>query len=157
MPWKVCNPMSERMKFVVRLEGGERMTDLCHEFGISRKTGHKLWNRYQQQGAEGLRDQSRAPLLVPHRTPEPIRDAILEFKNLHPSWGPKKLKVELERRHAGVEFPAVSTIGDILQRAGLVSQRRRRRGVSLYPHGLRVSQKPNDVWCADFKGQFRLG
>jgi transposase InsO family protein len=157
MPWKVSNPMSERMRFVLRLERGERMTDLCREFGISRKTGYKIWSRYESHGPGALADESRAPRVVPHRTPPVVQQLVVEFKQAHPSWGPRKLKVELEKRHAGVSFPAPSTMGEILQAAGLVKRRHRRRGISLYPHGLRQSEAPNDVWCADFKGEFRLG
>ena len=157
MPWKVSDVVSERMRFILRLESGERMTDLCREFGISRKTGHKILNRYQASGAKGLEDQSRAPRTIRHRTPKELRQAIIAFKQEHPTWGPKKLKVELERQTPGVRFPACSTIGSILARAGLVNKRRRRRGIPTYPHGLRRSEAPNDVWSADFKGQFRLG
>lgn len=157
MPWKVNDLVSERMRFVVRLEAGETMTELCREFGISRKTGHKIWNRFRARGAKGLEDESRAPKTILHRTPESIQTVVIAFRKQHPTWGPKKIKVSLEKAHPGVSFPAPSTIGDILKRAGLVGRRARRRGVPRYPDHLVESTESNDVWCADFKGEFRLG
>lgn len=157
MPWKVRSAVNERMRFVVRREQGERMTDLCREFGISRKTGYKLWNRYQRFGPEGLYDGSRKPLRVPKQTPEDIQKRILAFKGEHPTWGAKKLKVELERRNEGVVFPSVSTINLLLQRNGLVKKRKKRRRATPSSLPLKVPEKPNDVWGADFKGEFRLG
>ena len=54
MPWKECNLMDERIKFIARLLDGEKMTSLCREFGISRKTGYKIFHRYKDCGLEGL-------------------------------------------------------------------------------------------------------
>ena len=90
MPWKESHTVNERMHFVTRLEKGERMTDLCLEFGISRKTGHKIWSRYQGIGLVGLEDQSRAPKRIPHKTEPEIEKRLLEMRSLHPTWGGRK-------------------------------------------------------------------
>ena len=157
MPWKVSAVVNERMRFVVRLESGDRMSDLCRELGISRKTGYKFWERYQELGAEGLCDQSRRPERVANRTSEAIRQLIVNLRKERPTWGPKKLKNELERRHGGVRIPAASTIGELLSREGLVKRRkRRRRREATYSSERLGSEAPNDIWSADFKGEFRL-
>lgn len=132
------------------------MTDLCREFGISRKTGHKIWNRYEELGIEGLRDQSRAPRHIPHRTPPELVEVLVAARQKHPTWGPKKLKEVLERE-LGHELPAASTIGSVLRRCGLVSHRKPRRWTPPRPTPLSEAAAPNDIWCVDYKGQFRLG
>jgi transposase InsO family protein len=156
MPWKAKDPVDLRLDFVARVRAGERITDLCREFGISRKTGHKIWNRYEQLGIEGLRDQSRAPKHIPHRTPPELVEVLVAARQKHPTWGPKKLKQVLELQ-LGHELPAPSTIGSVLRQHGLVSHRKWRRRTP--PRATRLTEglAPNDVWCADYKGQFRLG
>lgn len=157
MPWKESHRLDQRMHFVARLEQGERMSELCREFGISRKTGYKIWRRVQAVGVTGLIDQRRTPGHIPHRTPDEVVVRIAKERRAHPTWGPRKLKAQLERQ--GVRTPAASTIGDILQRLGLIEERRRRRRRSASPTGAGLidAAEPNDVWCADYKGQFRLG
>lgn len=158
MGWRETNVPNERMRFVCRLEAGERMVDLCAEFGISRKTGYKFWNRYQEAGPEGLGDYSRRPHQIPNRTRSEIEALVLEARAAHPTWGPKKLEVVLRRDHPGVAIPVASTIGEILSRGGMVRpRRRRRRATPTPPDQLHRAVEPNDVWCVDFKGQFRLG
>jgi transposase InsO family protein len=156
MPWKEVRPMDERMKFIGRLLDGERMTDLCREYGISRKTGYKFLNRYQVTG--GVGDLSRRPRSNPHQTSGDIEKLILKFRTARPTWGPKKIKVKLEEINPGVKFPAASTIGGILERHGLVKPRRRKRFQQrLFPSDpITKTDAPNQVWCTDFKGQFRL-
>ena len=156
MPWRAKEPVDLRMDFVARVRAGERITDLCREFGISRKTGHKIWKRYEELGIEGLRDQPRAPKHIPHRTPPELVEILVKAREKHPTWGPKKLKEVLEREE-GHDFPAASTIGSVLRRRGLVSNRKPRRWTPPRPTGLTEALAPNDVWCADYKGQFRLG
>ena len=114
MPWKEWDVVTERMRFVLRLEAGERMTDLCRAYGISRKTGYKFWKRYQALGPAGLWDEGRRPCRSPNRTPEDIQKLILRLKKKQPSWGAKKLKAELERSHPGIKLPARSTIDLLL-------------------------------------------
>ena len=132
------------------------MSELCRSFGISRKTGHKFKARFERFGLDGLLDLSRAPVFIPHKTSETVEKMILAERKRHPSWGPKKLKASLERRHQR-EFPAPSTIGDMLVRAGLVSRRPTRHRRVAQPTTLGTATAPNDIWCIDYKGQFRLG
>src|SRR5687767_9581276 len=111
-----------------RVMRGEKVAQLCREYGISRKTGDKFKRRYRKLGEAGLADQSRAPKFIPHRTPPELVEVIVGERKRHPSWGPKKLKEVLETRLKRV-LPAPSTIGDILERAGLVQARSLRKRV----------------------------
>lgn len=157
MPWKEIGPMDERIRFISRLLEGERMTDLCQEFEISRKTGYKFLSRYEKHGAVGLHDFSRRPKRLARQTAEEIEKILVSYKHLKPTWGPKKLKVKLDELHPGLNIPAPSTIGEILERHGLVKHRNRHRfSEKLYPTGLSKSEAANDIWAVDFKGQFRL-
>ncbi len=132
------------------------MGDLCREYGISRKTGHKIKARFEQLGTAGLFDESRAPKHVPHKTRPEVEALVVAERRRHPTWGAKKLKDVLERR-LGHALPAASTLGDILTRQGLIEPRKRRSRHTPTPTGLRVAHAPNDIWCVDYKGQFRLG
>lgn len=156
MPWKGKTPVDLRMEFIARLKSGERMTELCRDYGISRKTGHKLKKRYEEQGALGLLDQSRAPHCIPHKTPPEVAELVVAERLRHPHWGAKKLKEVLEIR-LGHALPSASTLGEILLRHGLITPRKRRPRHKACPTLLRVADRPNDVWCVDYKGQFRLG
>ncbi len=155
MPWKESHIMDERVRFISRLIDGERMVDLCMELGISRKTGYKFWERYQRIGLTGLVDGSRRPLRIPHRTTDEVERLVLNLRLMRPTWGPKKLKVKLGELHPGLKFPAASTMGDLLDRHGLIKPRSKRKE-RFYPTELTHSSNPNDLWCVDFKGQFRL-
>jgi transposase InsO family protein len=148
--------MDLRIEFMNRVMKGETVAELCREYGISRKTGDKFKQRYKLLGEAGLADRSRAPKVIPHRTSPELVGLIVDERKRHPTWGPKKLKTRLEER-LNCELPAASTIGDILERAGLVMKRGRRRNVPAQPTTLREALAPNDVWCIDYKGQFRLG
>jgi transposase InsO family protein len=157
MPWKVSDPVSERTKFVVRLLEGERMTDLCREFGISRKTGHKIWKRYQTVGLDGLKDGFRRPYTSPSKTPQAKIDRILAMRRKYSTWGPRKIRSRLIELEPKVLWPAKSTIGVILKNEGLVKPRKQRKRASPSPTPFNKSTKPNEIWCVDFKGQFQLG
>ena len=139
-----------------RLLDGERLRDLCVEYGISEKTGRKFRRRFEESGMTGLVDRPSAPLHIPHKTRPELAKLIVAEREKHPTWGPKKLKVVLEKRY-GRAFPAASTIGDVLARAGLVTQRTRRCGSGRPPSSLQIAKAPNDIWCIDYKGQFRMG
>jgi putative transposase len=156
MPWLETAPVEQRERFVrdERL-GLYSMTELCDRDGISRKTGYKWLGRFDEGGRQALGDRSRAPHRCPHRIAEATADLICDARRKHPTWGPDKLLDWLEPRHAGVVWPAVSTAGDLLARKGLVKKRRRRRP-HLHPGVVpAVTRQPNDLWTADFKGQFR--
>ena len=132
------------------------MTDLCQEFGISRKTGYKLVERYEQLSAVGLLDQSRAPARIPHRTSSEVVDLLVALRKQHPTWGPKKLRAHLLRAQPDVAVPAASTVGELLTKRGLIEPRKRRYRPAVEYSPLCHAEAPNDVWCVDFKGQFRL-
>jgi transposase InsO family protein len=157
VPWKECGPVSERMQFVVRLRAGERMAELCREFGISRKTGYKILDRFERNGTKGLFDVSRRPQRLAKQLPKVMKELFLDARRKHPTWGPKKLRVIVGEAQPGVPLPATSTIGDWLDQAGLVKKRRRIVRVHPYEADLKPVEAPNDTWCVDYKGQFQLG
>ena len=149
--------MDERMRFVIRLKDGESMALLCREFGISRKTGYKIFERYEQCGLEGLSDRARRPFRYANQLPEQVEAAIVAAKREKPHWGARKIRERLLRRlpHA-IKVPAASTVHAVLDRHGLVTRaarpRTRAEGTPL-SDGL----DPNDLWCTDYKGEFQLG
>jgi putative transposase len=147
--------MDERLKFVARLLDGEKMAVLCREFEISRKTGYKIYARYKDCGVEGLTDRSRRPYRHARQLPFQIEKAIVQLKQEHPSWGAPKIRERLRRKHSEIHCPAISTVHAILDRHGLVKRRRRRRYTA---EGTALSRpsSPNDLWCADYKGEFML-
>ena len=154
MPWKVSDEVNERMKFVLRAEEGEAMTALCREFGISRTTGYKYLERYRQEGPKGLYDRSSAPRRRPHKTAPDVEQAIVDLREKY-GWGPRKLRKVLSRKEPGVKLPALSTIAAILKRRGLIEPRRKRPAVPPDKSALFTPTRANELWCADFKGQFR--
>jgi len=158
MPWKEVTAVNERMEFVARLKAGERMSDLCREFGISRKTGYKFERRYEEHGPKGLYDFSRRPRRLARQVSAGIQTAILELKREKPTWGAAKIQEVLRRQHPQMELPVRSTIHDLLDRYGLVKKRSKRRRYHAYPTVREQDiRTPNQLWCADFKGQFRMG
>lgn len=157
MPWKEQSKMDERLRFVARRLEGESMTDLCREFGISRKTGYKIINRYKEEGLIALEDRSRRPVRYANQLPVPIERAIIDAKKDKPHWGARKIRELLVRRLAGdVRIPARSTIHAVLDRYGLVKRAGKRRQRALGT-SLSSGSVPNALWCVDFKGEFRLG
>ena len=156
MPWKECKPMDERLKFIGRLLEGEKMAPLCREFGISRVTGYKIYNRFKECGLDGLYDRSRAPYRQANKLPFQVERTILGIKKKHPSWGALKIRQKLVHQYPMIPTPAVSTIHAALDRNGLVKRRKRRR-YKAQGTPLVGAQQPNGLWCADYKGEFMLG
>jgi len=147
--------MSLKIELVERASQGEPVAALCREFGISRTTGHKWLNRFRERGYDGLEDGPKRPKNTPLATAEDVVLAVLELREAHPRWGPKKLEVVLRRR-LGNDTPSERTIARILRRAGRVRERRRRRPLSLVDRAPRVHAKEaNEVWTVDFKGWWR--
>jgi len=149
--------MDERLRFVSRLLEGEAMTDVCREFGISRKTGYKIYQRYQKLGLEALSDRSRRPVRYANQLPPQIEGLIVSLKRQKPHWGARKIRELLVRRLDGdIRIPAKSTVHAVLHRHGLVTalgrSRHRAKGTPLS-----AGTMPNDLWCADYKGEFKLG
>lgn len=156
MPWTQTDPMHERLHFVLaHAQELFSMTELCARFGISRKSGYKWLERYRSEGLPGLVERSRAPQHCPHRLSAEVEAVLLEAKRAHPNWGPRKILAFLARRRPELPLPAASTAGECFRRAGLVQSRSPRRRVQrpdrvpLEVHGA------NQVWSADFKGEFR--
>ena len=157
MPWKECSVMEERMRFVLRLLEGEEMSHVCREFGISRKTGYKIFDRYKECGLEALTDRSRRPFRYGNQLPFQVETAIVQLKREKPHWGARKLRELLLRKFPSeVKVPAVSTIHCVLDRNGLVQTMRPRRNRAKGTP-LSTGAHPNDVWCVDYKGEFLLG
>ncbi|MGA8541656.1 MAG: IS481 family transposase [Terriglobales bacterium] len=150
--------MEERFQFIQEYRSENwSFAELCRRRGVSRKTGYKWLARYQQEGAEGLRDQSRAPQEHPNQILAEVAEAVVDLRREHPLWGPEKLRARLQRTMPEILWPAPSTIGELLKRRGMTVpvQRHRRAGPSLNP--LSHVQAANQVWCVDFKGWFRCG
>ncbi len=156
MPWKECNVEDERLRFVARLQGGAKMAALCREFGISRKTGYKIFNRYKDTGLEGLTDRSRRPYRHANQIPFQIETLIVEIKREYPSWGAPKIRERLRRLYPDVHTPACSTVHAILDRNGLVERGPKRRRNKAMGTELHHVKEPNQLWCADYKGEFML-
>jgi len=144
------------MQFVARRLAGEPMADLCRAFGISRKTGYKIVDRYQACGIQGLTDRSRRPFRYANKLPFQVENFILNVKREHSSWGARKIRERLKRRFSGIPLPAKSTIHAVLDRHGLGTRRgrirRRAQGTALS-----LGDRPNELWCTDYKGEFQLG
>jgi putative transposase len=155
MPWKERHVVDERLRFVARRLDGEKMAALCKEFGISRKTGYKIFDRYKDCGLEGLTNRSRRPYRHANQLPLVVEKSILQLKREYPSWGAPKIRERLRRRCPELQCPAISTVHAVLDRHGLVTPRRRRRSRA-EGTGLSQPTQPNDLWCADYKGEFML-
>jgi len=147
--------MDERLKFVARLLEGEKMAPLCREFGISRVTGYKIFNRYKQCGLEGLHDRSRRPYRQANQMPYQVERLILQIKQEHPNWGAPKIRDKVILEFSMLKPPAKSTIHAVLDRHGLVKRRKRKRPKCQGTHRQHVTE-PNRLWCADYKGEFML-
>ena len=159
MPWKMTEPMTEKERFAVLARTGRfTISELCNDFGISRKTGHKYLLRYESEGRAGLKERSRRPKSCPFATVESVERLILKERRKHSTWGPKKIRDVLLKVHGIERPPHESTIGLVLSRKGLSHRRKRRRpGVHrVRPEHLTEPTRPNEVWTFDFKGWFML-
>jgi putative transposase len=156
MPWEQALPMDQKTQFVAEyLRATISFTQLCDRYGISRKTGYQWIDRYQAEGPPGLAERSRRPHSSPDQTPEPLRLAIIEARRRHSSWGAKKLLKHLRSKDPKADWPSRWTVCEILRRAGLVRQRTRRRKPGRPGKPISIATSPNDLWCVDFKGQFK--
>src|SRR5437764_5508730 len=156
MPWEECHVMDERLRFVARLLEGEKMAPLCAAFGISRKTGYKLFERYKDCGIAAFTDRSRRPYRQANRLRAPIEATIVVLKREYPGWGAPKIREKLRQQVLGLQLPAISTVHAVLDRHGLVKRRRRRRPPAAGTELSRAGE-PNALWCADYKGEFMFG
>jgi putative transposase len=156
MPWRATSPMEQRIRFVKDVRTGlYTMSEACERYDVSRKTGYKWLARFEAEGSAGLADRSRAPHGGEHRMAEAVREALLEVRRRHPSWGPRKILAWLGARDPRTTWPAASSVGELLRREGLVTQRRRRPQREPHPGPPQIAAKEaNDLWTTDFKGQF---
>lgn len=157
MPWKECSVMDEKVKFVARLIDGEKMAPLCREFNISRKTGYQIWERYLRFGQEAFIEQKRTPYRYANKLPYQIEILILDLKKEYPHWGAPKIREKILRKHSDIKVPAISTIHAVLDRHGLVKSELRKKRYKAEGTPLIHVNNPNDLWCADYKGEFMTG
>jgi transposase InsO family protein len=159
MAWNQVTLMEEKHRFVSLAGTGKfTVTELCADFKVSRKTGHKWLRRYQQEGTAGLRERSRRPDLSPERISARIEQLILHERRKHRTWGPKKLQELLRCAHRVRRLPACSTVARVLRRHGCTQRPRRRPGLyEVLRSALTQANHPNHVWTVDYKGWFTLG
>ena len=158
MPWSQTSPMQQKTLFIADyLRGTRSVTELCIEYRISRKTGYKWIDRYIRRGPQGLEEQSRRPRHSPRATPAYVVSAIIEVRQRHPTWGAKKILSILHSRHPLWRLPHRATGVDILNRHGLIPKKRQRRRIGHPGKPTSLILAPNQLWCVDFKGQFRMG
>jgi len=155
MAWRVAKVEENRKEFIEQVYASEKnITDLCSEFQISRKTAYKWIQRYKDDGNEGLKDRSRAPHSQPGKTDESKERRIVEVKHRYPSWGPKKVLANLKAQYPEEYWPSDTTIGNILDKNGLVVGKKRRKRFPAKSDPLSHCCAPNDIWSVDFKGWF---
>ena len=158
MPFQTTDPPMERARLVAaHLDGLYSVTELAARFGVSRPTVYKWIARHRDGGAEALLDRSCARLTQHAQTDPEAERLIVEARQAHPTWGARKLLPYLARRHDGVRWPSASTAASILARHGLTKPRRKRRPPKHPGSTPLVTTAPNEVWTADYKGQFRTG
>jgi putative transposase len=151
--------MDERLQFVRDAQRDRfTMSELCARYGVSRRIGYKWLARYEAEGRAGLVDRSHVPHHCPHKIQPAMEELLITVRTAHPHWGARKLLAVLSRQHPRIRaWPAASTVADLLARRGLVHKRHPRRH-PVHPGVVRpVTDAPNDLWTADFKGQFRTG
>jgi putative transposase len=166
MPWKATDPMKERVNFVLEWErrwdeargGPVDMSELCRKFGVGRPTGYAWVKRYRDAGLgpTALEEKSRRPLPNPHSISAEVEDLVVQARKLMPRRGPRKLRRILVERHPEVEWPSTSSIGNILKRRGLCPTRKMRQRAPPATQPFSATAAPNDTWCVDFKGKFRM-
>jgi putative transposase len=156
MPWKETCTVDERIEFVQEVLRGELgKSELCRRYGISRPTGDKWLERFHQRGLAGMEDLSSAPHCHSNQVPEELADMLISLRRQHMTWGPRKLLAYLERRYAGVKWPAASTVGELIRHNGMSRVRKPRHRTPPYTQPFGSCQNANAIWCADFKGWFR--
>jgi transposase InsO family protein len=158
MPWKETRVMDQKIQMISNWLSGEySITELSRIHEVSRKTLYKWIERYEANQDTGLQERARRPLVMPRATPAELVAEILASKSQHEHWGSRKLLAWLRSHRPEERWPAASTTSEILKRHGMVHARHKRHHTPPYSEPFLKSNQPNEVWCADFKGQFRLG
>lgn len=158
MPWIEKTAMENRIQFLLTYkEGRYSLSELANQFNISRKTAYKWIKRCQSEGLVQLvKPRSTARKRPPESIQPHIAEVIIQLRKQYPTWGPKKLLSKLTRDHQDWKFPAISTVGLLLKKHGLIHKRRIKRRSGAIHAPLADVIGPNQVWSADFKGQFKL-
>jgi putative transposase len=150
--------LDQRNEFITAwLRREQSLAELCRAFSISRKTGYKWVERFDEHGRAGLLDRSRAPQHSPQAIEKAAADAIIAAREKYPHWGARKLRLWLQQQKPTTTWPAASSMGELLKREGLIQSRKTRRRTPPYSQPLAHAEEPNDLWCVDFKGWFRCG
>ena len=158
MPWKETNAVDQRRMFIEEwLKGKESVNGLCEAYGISRKTGYKWIQRFHDGGIANLLDRSRRPHRTVCTVSEEMQERIVQLRKQHVRWGPKKLRAWLCSHESSVQWPAPSTIGELLKKRGMIPDKRRRTRKARVEESLTTPTAPNHVWATDFKGAYRVG
>lgn len=157
MGWKECNKMDQKLRFIARYLEGEKIAALCREFEISRPTAYKIIERYKTMGECALVEQKRTPHRYANKLPVPVEALILSLKREFKNWGAPKIREKIIKKYPDVKTPAISTIHAVLDRHGLVKHRTGRRRYEAKGTPLTHVRYPNELWCADYKGEFMLG
>ena len=157
MGWKEYRKMDEKLKFIARYLEGEKIAPLCRDFGISRVTGHNLIKRYKMMGECALVEQKRTPHHYANKLPIAVEALILNLKREYKTWGALKIREKIIRKYPDVKTPAISTIHAVLDRHGLVKHRKGRKRYKNKGTVLSHVKQPNELWCADYKGEFMMG
>jgi putative transposase len=156
MPWKESGRMDQRVELIREYNEGESIAALAEIYRVSRKTIYKWLTRHEAGGVAGLADRSRAPQHSPHKVSGEVIAEIIAARHRW-KWGPRKLRVKLVAAQPEMVWPAESTIGEVLKRAGLTHRRKARVRTPPYSQPFAAAQGANQIWCADFKGWFQTG
>jgi transposase InsO family protein len=135
------------------IKDGRTVIETAAAVGVSRQTLHAWLVKYEAGGLEGLVDGSHRPVGCPHQMPAVVEAAVLEARRRHPSWGPRRIAVEVSRAGLGMAVTE-SSVYRCLRRAGLVEpdgRRRRKRDWKRWERG-----RPNELWQIDVVGGFLL-
>jgi putative transposase len=157
MPWKETQKMDQKIEFAMKAVNTESFSELCREYGISRKTGYKWRERFVSEGVAGMQEESRRPQSHAAELGEEVVCRIVRLKEAHRHWGARKIRELYRLKYAG-ELPSESSFKRVLERAGLTEKRHRqsREQSGRLEAGVEVLA-PNDLWTVDFKGWWRGG
>jgi len=149
--------MEEKKSFIMEwLADGTTVSELCRSFGVSRTLGYAYIRRFLQEGWKGLEELPRAPERIWNKTNPCVEKLIVQLRKKYPRYGAVTIHGLIAKSIDAAVVPSVSTIDVILKRNGLVKKRRRVRRIrAMYPQF--YAPRPNSIWSADFKGEFRMG
>jgi transposase InsO family protein len=157
MAWENFKVEKQRLQVIkTYIEGKSSMTDICIQYGISRKTGYKWYNRFLEDGEDGLKDLSKAPHNPNRHYTNVQMDKAIDLKLKHRKWGPKKILVKLEEKYPKENWPCPTRLYEVFKELHLVTSRRiKSRAPATSPLGGLIAS--NDTWAVDLKGWFLTG